>query len=157
MKKHYKQLFIYFLLGITLGCASTDEAASGGENETVSRRADCISQGSIRDYKVLDDANLIVTEGASRKYHVVLTRRVIGLRSKYAIGFQSATGRICGGFDSLIVDDSFGPEKVRIESIRRLTPEQEQELLVGYGLREPEFEQPRQPEEVEGAEVEELD
>jgi hypothetical protein len=38
-----------------------------------------------------------------------------------------------------------------------LTPEDEEDLLIRFGKKEPEIEQPRQPEEVEGAEVEELD
>jgi hypothetical protein len=73
------------------------------------------------------------------------------------VGFQSQSGSICGPFDDLIVDSGLGVEKVRIASVRRLTPEQEEDLLIRFGLLEPEFEQPRVPQEVEGAEVEELD
>ena len=118
---------------------------------------DCISQGSIRDYTVLDDQNLIVIQGASRKYHVELSRRAHGLRSSRAIGFKSQTGRICGGFDDLVVDDGYRPETIRISSIRRLSPESEEDLLIRFGKIEPEYEQARPPENVEGAEVEELD
>ena len=157
MKKLYKQILIASFSSLLLGCAGSDEADFGDAEETVSRRSDCISKGSIRDYRVLDAQNLLVTEGASRKYHVELSRRANGLRSTTAIGFQSTTSRVCGGFDSLIYDDSFGAEKIRIASIRRLTPEGEQDLLVRFGLREPEVQEPRQPEKVEGAEVEELD
>jgi len=157
MKKLYKQLIIILSLSTLLGCASNQEAGIDAPEETVSRRSDCISKGSIRDYRVLDAQNLIVSEGASRKYHVALSRRANGLRSSTAIGFQSTSSRVCGGFDSLIYDDAFGAEKIRITSIRRLTPEEEDDLLVRYGLREPEVQEPRQPNEVEGAEVEELD
>jgi len=157
MKVYYKQSFIVITLGILLGCSSTEEADSGPTSETVSRHSDCISKGSIRDYRVLDDSNLIVTAGASRRYHVALSRKAFGLRSTLGIAFESSSGRVCGGFDRLIVDDAFGPESIRIAAIRRLTPEQENDLLVRFGLREPEYEQPRQPEKVEGAEVEELD
>lgn len=157
MKNLCKQLVIASFSSILLGCAGQDSADPGPPEETVSSRSDCISKGSIRDYKVLDDANLIVSERSSRRYHVTLSRKVFGLRSMVGIGFDSTNSRICGGFDSLIVNDTFGPEKVRIATVRRLTPEQEEDLLVRFGLREPAVEQPRQPEEVEGAEVEELD
>jgi hypothetical protein len=119
---------------------------------------DCISQGSIRDYTVLDDLNLIISAGRSQIYHVELTRRAYGLRSSSAIGFESQTGRVCAGFDELVIDDDgLGPEKIRIGSIRKLTPESEEELLIRFGKIEPKYKQPRQPETVEGAEVEELD
>ena len=152
-----KQNFIVLLLSTLLGCASSnsvDSEVAGGE---VSGRADCISQGSIRDYRVLDESNLMVTERASRKYHVELGRRAYGLRASRAIGFESDSSRICGRFDDLVFDGNFGTEKVPIASIRRLTPEQEEDLLIRFGIIKPEYEQPRQPVEVQGAEVEELD
>lgn len=153
----YKQIFITLSLCVLFGCASQEEAADGGVDEGHLRSTDCISKSSIRDYKVLDDSNLIITEGASRVYHMALDRRAFGLRSSRGIGFQSSSSRVCAGFDSMVVEEGFGPETYRIKSIRRLTPEQAQNLLVRFGLAEPEFEQPRQPQEVEGAEVEELD
>ena len=152
-----KQLFIALSLCVLYGCASQEEGAEEVVDETRFRSSDCISKSSIRDYKVLDDSNLIITEGASRMYHMVLNRRAFGLRSKHGIGFRSSSGRVCAGFDSMVVEDAFSPQTYRIKSIQRLTPEQAQNLLVRFGLAEPEFEQPRQPQEVEGAEVEELD
>lgn len=152
-----KQIFIIISLSVLCGCASQEEGADAPADESHSRSSDCISKSSIRDYKVLDEQNLIITEGASRQYHMVLNRRAHGIRSMHGIGFRSSSGRVCGGFDSLIVADGFGPQEYRIMSIRRLTPEQAQNLLVRFGLIEPEYEQPRQPQEVEGAEVEELD
>lgn len=157
MKTLYKQYFMILSLSVILGCAGSREAGSEPAEQPVSRRSDCISKGSIRDYKILDEQNLIVTEGVSRKYHVELSRRAFGLKSSFAIGFQSRSERVCGGFDSLVYDDSLRADSIRIASIRRLTPEQEDNLLVRFGLREPELQEPRQPEAVEGAEVEELD
>jgi hypothetical protein len=152
-----KQLVIALILCSLGGCASTEEGQTEESYGAESTGSDCISQSSIRDYTVLDDANLIVTQGAKRKYHVQLSRRAYGLRSSRAIGFHSQTGRICGKFSDLLVDDGFGPEKIRISSIRQLSPESEEELLIRFGKIEPEYEQPRRPENVEGAEVEELD
>jgi hypothetical protein len=88
---------------------------------------------------------------------MVLSRRAFGLRSSWRIGFNSPTGRICGGFADIVVNDGNRPESIRIDSIRRITPEEEEDLLIRFGKKEPEIEQPRQSEEVSGAEVEELD
>ena len=120
-------------------------------------RSDCISSGSIRDYQVLDDANLIVTAGAKRRYHVQLHRRAPGLQGSWQIGFKSTTGLICGGFDELIVDDGMGPRGHRISSIRKVSPEEYENLLVRFGKKEPAIKQAPAPKEIEGAEVEELD
>ena len=152
-----KQLFILLSSSILFACASSESSTSTASSSEVSGRSDCISQSSIRDYKVLDDANLIVTEGVSRTYHVELMRRAHGLRFSQAIGFDSTTGRICGRFDELLYDSSLGMDRVPITSVRRLSPEQEEELLIRFGIKEPEQEQTRRPNEVEGAEVEELD
>jgi len=156
-KSHLKELVIALSLGALSACAAGGKTAGETENSRSRSAADCISQRSIRDYTVLDEANLIVTEGASRKYHMVLSRRAYGLRSSWQIGFNSPTGSLCGGFGDIVVSDGFGPESIRIDSIRRITPEEEEDLLIRFGKKEPEIKQPRQSEEVSGAEVEELD
>ena len=92
-----------------------------------------------------------------RQYHVILFRRAHGLRSSWAIGFKSPTGRICSGFSEVVFDGQFDGESIRIESVRALSPEEEEDLLIRYGKKEPEYEQTPVPQEVEGAEVEELD
>ena len=119
--------------------------------------SDCIFEGTIRDYRVLDESNLVVTASASRKYHIELSRRAYGLDSSWAIGFSSPGGSICAGFSEIVVDDSFGPEAIRINKIRRLSPDGYEDMLIRFGKKKPELEQPREPEEVKGAEVEELD
>ncbi len=137
------------------GAREPSEDASFGE-ESVGR--DCISQSSIRDYQVLDESNLIITEGVKRKYHVVLAHRAFGLRSTWQIGFRSFSSRICANAAEVIFSGGLmGPEGTRIRSIRELTPEDLEDLLIRFGKKEPEVEQTRPPEEVKGAEVEELD
>lgn len=152
-----KQWGIVFLSSILLACASAGDTADEDTHVSEGRRSDCISSGTIRDYRVLDDANLIVTGRGSRKYHVTLSRRAIALRSSSKIGFKSSTGQICAGFGELIVDDGLGLEKIRIKSIRRLTPDEVEDLLVRFGKKEPEIEQTPARQSVESAEVEELD
>ena len=153
----YKQLFIFIFSSALVACSSGSEPSLGDEPQAVAGRSDCISTRTIRDYRVLDDANLVVTAQANRKYHVTLSRRAIGLRSSWKIGFRSASGRVCGGFDDILVDDGFGPERIRIASIAQLTPEEYEALLVRFGKKEPTIEPAPATEEVESAEVEELD
>ena len=154
-----KQYIIIISSSLLLACASTEKAADELKAAPETRRSDCILAGSIRDYQVLDDANLVVTEGAKRRYHITLSRRAIGLRSSWQIGFRSTTGTVCASFGELIVDDGIGPERYRIGSIRQLTPQEYERLLVRFGKKEaePEIEQTPASEQINGAEVEELD
>jgi hypothetical protein len=140
-----------------VACAGSGEPSLGDEPAAVAGSSDCISTRTIRDYRVLDDANLVVTAQASRQYHVTLSRRAPGLRSSWKIGFRSTSGRICGGFDDILVDDGFGPERIRIASIAQLTPEEYEALLVRFGKKEPAIEPAPANDEVDSAEVEELD
>jgi len=55
------------------------------------------------------------------------------------------------------VDDGVGAEAINIRSVRQLTPEEYDDLLVRFGKKEPDVNQTTAPEPVEGAEVEELD
>ena len=158
MKHVIKQYVLILFSGSLLACAAPGEPsadASFAEEQVV---RDCISQSSIRDYQVLDESNLIITEGVKRKYHVVLTRRAFGLRSTWRIGFHSMSGRVCANSADLIFNDGLtGPESVRVRSIRQLSPEDLDDLLIRFGKKEPDVEQAPAQEEIKGAEVEELD
>jgi hypothetical protein len=157
MKMLLKQFFILVNSCFLIACAGGSEPSLGDPEEAVGGRSDCISTRTIRDYRVLDDSNLVVTAQATNKYLVTLSRRAVGLRSSWKIGFRSTSGRVCGGFDDILVDDGFGPERIRIAAIRQLTPEEYDEVLVRFGKKEPAVEQTPATEEVESAEVEELD
>ena len=152
-----KQLFTVFFLCSLVACASTEEGQAEESMDSGSAGSDCISQGSIRDYTVLDYSNLIVTQSGGRKFHVKLSRESRGLKSSNAIGLYSPTGRICSRFGEVVTDEGFGPQKNLVASVRRLSPQSEEELLIRFGKIEPKYKQPRPPEKVEGAEVEELD
>ena len=152
-----KQILILLFSSILLACAGQGNAVDDDEIGLRSRGSDCISSGTIRDYRVLDDANLIVSGSGSRDYHITLSRQAFGLRSSWKIGFRSRTGQICAGFGELVVDDGMGPESIRIAAIRQLTPGEYEDLLVRFGKIEPNIEQTPAPVSVESAEVEELD
>ncbi len=148
-----KQLVIILTLSALVACAGTDVES----DEAVSSRSDCIFQSSIRGYRVLDESNLIVSASGRHQYHVVLQRRAHGLRSSWSIAFKSSTGRICSGFSEVVFKGHFDGESIRIASIRELSKEDEEDLLIRYGKKEPEIKQTPAPQEVNGAEVEELD
>ena len=150
---YLKQLIIVIFLSALVACAGTDERSDGEAN----RRHDCIHEPSIRGYKVLDEQNLIVEGSGRRSYHVVLWRRAHGISSSWGIGFKSPSSMICGGNSEIVFRGHFDGESIRITSIRRLTPEEEEDLLIRFGKKEPEIKNTPAPQEVEGAEVEELD
>jgi hypothetical protein len=152
-KNIINQLLIVIYSSSLVACAGTN----AGDDSTDSVRPDCIYQSSIRGYTVLDESNLIVSASGRRQYHVVLQRRAYGLRSNWALGFKSSTGRVCAAFSEVVFEGHFDGDSVRIASIRELGPEEEEDLLIRYGKLEPEFEQTPAPQEVKGAEVEELD
>ena len=48
-------------------------------------------------------------------------------------------------------------DSIRISSIRELSPEDHEDILIQFGKKKPEIEQTPVPRDVKGAEVEELD
>lgn len=152
MKTVLKQIVILFSSGVLIACASTRER----DFSDAPSLGDCIHEPSIRGYTVLDERNLIIDAGR-RSYHLVLQRRAWGLSGSWGIGFDSATSRICAGFDELVFDGHLDGESVRIESIVELAREDEEFLLIRFGKKEPEIKYTPPPEDVRGADVEELD
>ena len=156
-------IVIALISSVLLACATPDERDEEDFSEPAVTRSDCISDASVRDYQTLDGRNLIVTAAGRRKYHLVLSHSSNELEHARSIGFVSTTGRICSGFGEILLDpgygvsSGFGPEKIRIRSIVLLSPEEEDILLIHFGLKDPEFEYSRTPEDVAGAGIEELD
>jgi hypothetical protein len=150
---YIKQLLIIFCLSILAACASTSES----DESSISNRGDCIHEPSIRGYRVLDERSLLVDASANKVYHVTLQRRAFGLDSSWGIGFRSPTGRVCASFSEVVFSGDFDRETVRIASIRQLAPEEEEKLLIQFGKKEPEIKHTPAPQEVKGADVEELD
>ena len=152
-----KQLVILVISCTLLACAARDEAPDGATAGEERASSDCIFSSSIRGYTVLDESNLIVEAGGRRHYHLVLQRRAYGLRSSWTLGFESPTGRICPGFSEVHYNGGMDSGSIRIHSIRELSKEEHDYLLIQYGKKKPEIESTPVPNEVEGAEVEELD
>ena len=157
MKNLIKQLLSVITLSVLVACASTPEHEDGGAYEDEPPRNDCIHEPSIRGYSVLDEQNLLVDAAGRRSYHVILIRRAYGLRDTWGIGFRSTTSRICERFSDVVFEGHLGGESIRIKTIRQLEPEEKEALLIRFGKKEPEVRPTPAPEEVKGADVEELD
>jgi hypothetical protein len=159
MKKRFiKQLIIAVSLSSLGACAGSGEPRDDANLADTPTGRDCISQSSIRDYQVLDESNLILTAGVKRKYHMKLSRRAYGLRSSWKIAFRSPSGRVCAGMSDIIFEDGFDTyEQIRVDSIRELSPEEADDLLIQFGKKKDETKQAPATEEIDGAEVEELD
>ena len=75
MKSVNKQFVICFLLGFTLsGCASTGTESDLG-SDIEYNGSDCISIRTIRDYRPLDNRNLLIEAAGKRNYLVTLLIR----------------------------------------------------------------------------------
>lgn len=152
-----KQLLILVTSSLLVACAGSNEASDAAADEPERRGADCIFSSSIRGYTVLDESNLIVEAGGRRHYHLLLQRRAYGLKSSWTLAFESPTGRVCPGFSEVHYNGGMDSGSIRIRSIRELSKEEHDNLLIQYGKKKPEIEQTPVPNDVKGAEVEELD
>ncbi len=154
-----KYIFAALLLS---GCSSVETRSD--DEETVVRDldfrgSDCILIRTIRDYTPLDRQNLLVRGPGRRAYFVTLIRPAIDMRGSIGFRVESRDDRLCPyGGDSLVFG-SFGNDSVTVRAISRLSQEQEEQLLIRYGLDgrdESATPVAPDPEKVKGAEVEEL-
>lgn len=91
----------------------------------------------MRDWRPLDDRNLILFADGRRPYHVELTRPAMGLSFNIELGVYDRDGRICAfGGDALVVDGAI-PERIPIRSITRLTPEALEAVYAEFGISSP--------------------
>jgi hypothetical protein len=72
------------------------------------------------------------------------------------MGFSSRDDQLCPyGGDGIVVG-SLSRDTIAIRAISRVSEEQADQLLIRYGRKEPAEQQAPAPEDVKGAEVEEL-
>jgi len=114
------------------GCAS-----KSADERTAARDNDCMFAVALRDWRPLDNENLILFESGRRAYHVELFRPAVGLRLDVMIGVYDRDGRICPyGGDAIIVD-GFMPERIPIRSMRRVNEAELDALYVEFGINPP--------------------
>lgn len=121
------------LLGACVATPSSERVSAAARRDD-----DCMFTRSLRDWRPLDDQNLILFEsGRHRAYHVELLRPAFGLRRDIMIGVFDRDGRICPyGGDAIIVDGPM-PDRVTIRSMKRLSDDELDALYVQYGIRRP--------------------
>ncbi len=157
MKLFLFQLFIVLSLS---ACASSERPSDPdreGESDLDFNGNDCILIRTIRDYTPLDNKRLLIYGSGNRPYYVELTRPSFEMRSAIGIRTVSRDNQLCPfGGDGLIFG-TFDTEVISARSISRLTPDQEEYLLIRHGIKQPERRQaPADPGKVKGADVEEL-
>lgn len=73
-------------------CASTDSASQQSATSL-----DCFRSEQVSGYSVIDDHNVGLSVGASRRYVLTTSWNARDLDWTHAIAIRSATGRICAG------------------------------------------------------------
>jgi len=155
--------FVIFQIVILLslsGCATiSGDAADESEvsKDADFQGADCILIRTIRDYRPLDKSHLIISSSGKRSYFVTLFWPAYELRHSTSLQFESRDGQLCPYGGDAIIFGTFSNESVNVRAISRVSAEEEQELLVRYGIIERAEQKPPEPASVKGAEVEELD
>ncbi len=157
-KTYYKQSIIFLISSGLLACAGQGEPAADGGSGARDDVSDCISVASVRDYRILDDASLIIWAHHQRQYQLLLARPARSLRHADRLSFVGRGGRICSGSGELVIRNGVMVEKVRVDSVFRVS---ESGIASLMERRSPETQaDPRTtapaPGE-NGAEVEELD
>ncbi|MCC5868318.1 MAG: hypothetical protein JJU27_07370 [Gammaproteobacteria bacterium] len=123
--------------GIALlgGCAATDTQTNADEaSESRSISTDWVRIDQVRDFRVLDDSNLILYAPTRRQaYHVELMPACQGLRFADTIALRGRTGRLAGfAGDRVIIDRPGVPDRCPVASVRRLDEASLTELIVSF-------------------------
>ena len=119
----YKLFYVSPVVLLVAACAAPS-AVDGVAERTTSIATDCFTVSQARDFRYLDDHNLIVYAPARVPYHLELSQTCFGLRGNFAVGLRSRTDQMCGfAGDSVVVNGSF-PERCSVLSVRRLDEDQ---------------------------------
>lgn len=81
-----------FCLWTLAACAS-----NGAENQQNASSLDCFRSEQVSGYNVIDDHNVGLSIGASRRYVLTTSWNARDLDWSQAIAIRSSTGRICTG------------------------------------------------------------
>jgi len=155
-----KIVLIHIVIVFSLSACSTSQGPRDASGRQVSDQEyqgnDCILIRSVRDYTPLDDRHLLIRGPANRAYFVTLFQPAFDMRGSVSIGFDSRDDQLCPFGGDAVVFGSLGRERSTIRSISRVSAEQEEAILIRFGLKEPAEQRTPEPPEVKGAEVEEL-
>jgi hypothetical protein len=133
-----KPILTILLTLAALPLAACAAAPQASDQPRTSRGNDCLFSVAVRDWRPLDDQNLILFSSGRVPYHVTLMRPAMGLDYDIMIGVYSRDGNICPyGGDAIIVDSPI-PERISIRSIRRLNDDQLTQVYAEFGIIPPE-------------------
>jgi len=119
------------------GCVATGDAGQRGIETSRSVGTDCFTVSLARDFRYLDDRNLIVFVSARQPYHLELAPSCIGLRGEFEIALRARNDRMCGfAGDAVFVDGAIA-QRCPVLSVTRLDENALQGLLVQFDLAEP--------------------
>lgn len=119
---------------VTAACATT---SSTPPQTTRSSGSDCFFASTLRDWRPLDDENLILFAQGRRPYHVELVRPATNLSRNARIGVYDRDGSICAaGGDAIVIDGAI-PDRIRIGSLRRIERGELDALYTEFGIRTP--------------------
>lgn len=131
-----RRLILFSLIpvsGLLAACTSVGEPRTS----QFSPAEDCMFARSLRDWRPLDNENLILFGSGRVPYHVELVRPAFGLTFDVMIGVYDRDGRICPfGGDAIIVDGPM-PERITIRSMERLDEDELDALYVRFGIQPP--------------------
>ena len=122
-------------IALLSGCAATDTQSSSDEtSESRSISTDWVRIDQVRDFRVLDDSNLILYAPTRRQaYHVELMPACQGLRFADTIALRGRTGRLAGfAGDRVIIDRPGVPDRCPVTSVRRLDEASLTELIISF-------------------------
>ncbi len=132
------------------GCAASGtQEDSDDASESRAITSDSVRIDQVRDFRVLDDSNLILYAPTRRNaYHVELMPACQGLRFADTIALRGRTGRLAGfAGDRVIIDRPGMPDRCAVTNVRRLDEASLTELIVSFE-GEPDGEAPADEAEV---------
>jgi Family of unknown function (DUF6491) len=98
---------------------------------------DCMFARTLRDWRPLDDENLLLFGPGHTAYLVQLVRPIVGLSFNIMIGVYDRDGSICPyGGDAIVIRGPM-PERVSIRSMQRLDDAGLDDVYVRFGIRPP--------------------
>lgn len=134
-------------LAVALTLAGCAGAVGGAAEPDAGRRTsvatDCFTVSLARDFRYLDERNLIVYAPARRAYHVELSQVCMGLRGQIRLALRSRTDRMCGFAGDAVIGNGAFAERCPVLAVRQLDEDQLQVLIRQFepdAASEPEFE-----------------
>jgi hypothetical protein len=120
-----------------MACAAMGPTAERTVDNAQAVFNDCLFAVGLRDWRPLDDRNLLLFGNGRRAYHVELLRPATGLRLEVMIGVYDTDGMICPyGGDAIVIDEPM-PDQIAIRSIKRLSDDELDAVYVRFGVRPP--------------------